>query len=93
MELEAQYKTVTLKRSDLKLEGDGTAPGSATPSSPWDLGAATPMHPGGDPAVPESLGSCVACPCAAWGPPWDLQTPAVPGSWAPPPPYSTRWGS
>ncbi len=45
IELEAQYKTVTVKRSDLKLEGDGAAAGNRTPSSPWDT-PTTPMHPG-----------------------------------------------
>jgi hypothetical protein len=50
IELEAQYKTVTVKRSDLKLEGQNAVPGSRTPSSPWDA-PITPAHPGVQPVV------------------------------------------
>lgn len=43
MELEAQYKTVTVKRSDLGLEAqDGVAPGGREQGAP----PMTPSHPG-----------------------------------------------
>lgn len=57
IELEAQYKTVTVKRSDLKLEGQNGMPGSRTPSSPWDA-PITPAHPGGLPVA--LLSDCVS---------------------------------
>jgi hypothetical protein len=57
IELEAQYKTVTVKRSDLKLEGQNGVSGSRTPSSPWDA-PITPAHPGMLPVAP--LSDCMA---------------------------------
>ena len=48
--LQAQYKTVTVKRSDLSLENQGSAAAAGGRTPAYGGGApATPMHPGGHP--------------------------------------------
>jgi len=45
--LQAQYKTVTVKRSDLSLENQGSAAAAGGRTPAYAGGApATPMHPG-----------------------------------------------
>ena len=44
--LQAQYKTVTVKRSDLSLENQGSAAAAGGRTPAYGRAPATPMHPG-----------------------------------------------
>ncbi len=59
--LQAQYKTVTVKRSDLSLENQGSAAAAGGRTPAYAGGApATPMHPGGHPAARHACHDFVA---------------------------------